>query len=217
MRRPLGEKRICERDEMPIKTKFSKYSEEELSNKIIKEFSPEYRKESIVIRKELLSESPRASVLVGAAWLDNYLSELIQISFPEDEIIRKVVKEFIPNFSQRIIIANKLGIIGDNEKKVINIIRDIRNKFAHRAIISFKDEDVIQLTNKLNTFLPPGYSPDENPDDEQRSKYIAVISVIVSYLFLRIKRIKTIKEYSMRLDLLRSIAKKMDEQPDKFI
>ena len=126
----------------------------------------EYEKESDEIRQELSSESPRASVLVGAAWLEEHLFEYIRSVMPDDEKIKQVFISPTHSFWRRIDVAHKLGIIGDNEKETLHIVRNIRNKFAHRTSVSFDDEDVAKLIDQL--------------DGEERKALLKMIDIAIS-------------------------------------
>ena len=68
--------------------KYADMSDEEIREMVEEAFGDEFQKESDEIRKELRSESPRASVLVGAAWIDEYLFDYIGTALPDDEKLR---------------------------------------------------------------------------------------------------------------------------------
>jgi DNA-binding MltR family transcriptional regulator len=89
--------------------------------------------------EELQSESPRAAVIIASAFLDAQLRELIARSLVDDE---KEVDELLgtenkpdrplSSFSARIRTAYCMGLIGESMRHDLNVIRKIRNKFAHK-------------------------------------------------------------------------------------
>jgi len=104
----------------------------ELPNTKIKEYIIEIAE----FRMGLAVESDRASGLMSAAFLEDYLSRLIG-AFMVDNI--KVKSEIFSHngplgtFSSKIDMAFMLGLISDNTKRDLHLLRKIRNEFAHSA------------------------------------------------------------------------------------
>jgi hypothetical protein len=85
-------------------------------------------------------------------------------------------------FAYKITIAHAIGIFGDVTRKNLDIIRTIRNAFAHaRRPIRFTDDKISALCNylviprvrRLNDFAGP-ISAEEKPGSPAREKYHAV-------------------------------------------
>jgi DNA-binding MltR family transcriptional regulator len=81
--------------------------------------------------EELQNESQRGGVIVGAAFLDEQLAELLRCLFIED---KKVVDDLINSgysplgsFGTRITTAYCLGLIGKNDFHDLKIVKKIRN------------------------------------------------------------------------------------------
>jgi len=193
--------------------KYADMSDEEIREMVAEAFGDKFQKESDEIRKELSSESPRASVLVGAAWIDEYLFDYIETALPDDEKLKQVFLSPLRYFGHRIKVAHKLGIIGDNERATLDVIKDIRNKFAHRTSVSFEDEDVVQLIDRLEPYSPPGYSQMRDISNDA-SKYVSVVSYYVASLFVRIRNAIKYEDLETRLGLLRYIASESDKKSD---
>ena len=90
-------------------------------------------------------ESDRGCALVLAANLDNRLRTLLESFFVELST-KKLNAVFEGNgclatFSSRIKLSYALGLLGEDERHDLDIIRDIRNNFAH-------DESTITFTSK---------------------------------------------------------------------
>jgi len=191
---------------------YEKMSDDEIHQMVADEFGEDFRREADEVNKELLSESPRASVLVGAAWLDQYLAEFLALALPQDGRIVEVFLSPVRSLAHRIETAHKLGIIGSTEKDLMHAVKEIRNKFAHRTSVSFQDRDVVELTSNLTPFLPPNYTPGPTPGDLPHAKYVGAISYLVASLHTRIKHANLVRGLDMQLDYLRFVAARVDEE-----
>ncbi len=86
---------------------------------------------------ELLNESDRGCVLVGAAMLEQSLEGLFQHVFKNNEIPKKVQSSLfdfngaLSNFSSKIKLAYSLGFISKRLYEDLETVRKIRNGFAH--------------------------------------------------------------------------------------
>jgi DNA-binding MltR family transcriptional regulator len=89
------------------------------------------------ISEELHKESDRAAIVLGAAWLDEGLAALLRaVLLPamekkeeSDELLG--LNGPLGDFASRIKLCHRLGLINDDFRKAIDIIRKMRNKFAH--------------------------------------------------------------------------------------
>ncbi len=101
--------------------------------------------------EELQQEGPRGGVLLGAAFLDEHLRQLLQAFFVDHSASRELLQGYSLNsFSTRINLAFSLGLIPRDMHKDLCRIRDIRNEFAHALQgLTLEDEWVIERTNKL--------------------------------------------------------------------
>jgi DNA-binding MltR family transcriptional regulator len=105
--------------------------------------------------KEFQNESDRGCVLVGAAFLDNYLRSLIEAFLIDDP---KEVGDFLDeeghlrSFSRRIKAAYCMGLINKKANDDLGTIRKIRNKFAHELHgLSFEDNQIKGWCSSLQT------------------------------------------------------------------
>lgn len=94
-----------------------------------------------IFRMHLDRETDRGCALMSAAFLDEKLKELLQQYMVQDT---QSLKELfsgngaISSFSSRIELSYLLGLISKNVRKDLNLIRKIRNEFAHSIeIIDF--------------------------------------------------------------------------------
>lgn len=84
--------------------------------------------------EEFSSESDRAAVILGAAKLDILLFQLLQkVLRPSTTRNDELLEGDSPlgTFSSRALLCHRLGLIDDELFRSINLVRRIRNSFAH--------------------------------------------------------------------------------------
>src|SRR5437016_305884 len=121
----------------------------------------------------LFKESDRGFALITSAWLDDALGELLRARFVDnksaaDELLTG--DSPLATFSSRIKVAHCLGLISDTVKRDLNMIRTIRNQFAHeRGGLSFDSPAIRDRCLGLAT-------TDERASSEKvaRTKYMLV-------------------------------------------
>ena len=104
--------------------------------------------------KETRRESDRASALIHAANLDNQLRRLLLEHFVKisSEMEKQVFEGtgYLSTFSSRINASYMVGLLAQNEYHDFNIVRKIRNYFAHQEHgWSFKTDEVRKLCDSL--------------------------------------------------------------------
>lgn len=85
-------------------------------------------------RQVLIEESDRGCALMAVAFIDELLIELLKAYFIEDEALTKRLLSSsgsLSSFSSRIDMAYALGLMSKNIVHDLNILRKIRNDFAH--------------------------------------------------------------------------------------
>jgi mannitol operon repressor len=94
---------------------------------------------------EMNKESPRGMVLISTALLDEHLAECIKARIVDSRDVDKLTDGFnapFGTFSARIAGAYALGILSEDEFHDLEIIRKIRNDFAHQISIGFDNQSV---------------------------------------------------------------------------
>lgn len=98
----------------------------------------EHWNKNVEILFEELEHSPsdRSSVIVSAAYVDELLEYLIKCfltSTPNEKEDNELFLGYGPlsSFSSKILLSYRLGLISDYEYKALQVIRKIRNAFAH--------------------------------------------------------------------------------------
>lgn len=110
--------------------------------------------------KELQRESDRGLPLVATSLLDELLRETLRALFCDNPSATKALDGFnapIGTFSSRVETCHALGLIDQFEYAEVNLLRKVRNEFAHsRHGKSFGDEKIISICASLKSDLPGG-------------------------------------------------------------
>lgn len=102
----------------------------------VTEFRKKQHKEVMDFRSALTKETDRGCALFAVAYLDKALSDLLFCAFAYDKKIETGLfggTAPLANFSSRIKLAFYLGKISKAERRDLDILRKIRNDFAHKA------------------------------------------------------------------------------------
>jgi mannitol operon repressor len=151
----------------------------------------EYKWESFY--EEFQSESPRAAVIISGAFLDSLLRDLIASFMIEN---KKVVDELLgsdknpetplSSFGARIKTAFCLGLISNIEYHDLNIVKKMRNKFAHKLHgFTFESEEIVGFCNSLKLPKLLSGGPSESIKSHRR-RYILTVSILSSQLAIKI-------------------------------
>lgn len=144
---------------------------------------------------EFQNESDRATVLLGAAYLDKLLGKLLNAKIINDE---KVCDELLKNpysplgsFHSRILSAYGLGLIHSEEFEDLTIIRRIRNDFAHEIFgMTFDNRSVIDLCKNLNLPKKTLKKIPQTIQSSPRSQFIDCVVMLGTFIELRIEKIQ---------------------------
>jgi DNA-binding MltR family transcriptional regulator len=94
---------------------------------------------------DLQNETDRGAALLGAAFLDDVLEVMLRSAFVDDsEAVNKLISSGRPleSFGVRAHLAYCMGLLAPDIYHDINIIREIRNDFAHRQPAVFEHPQV---------------------------------------------------------------------------
>jgi len=102
----------------------------------------------------LNNESDRACALMAAAFLDDQLRQLLEANLVQDKkVLVRILDQRGPlaTFSSRIDMAYAMGLIGKRTLLDLNLLRKIRNEFAHTAEpLSFDSPKVSAWCSQLH-------------------------------------------------------------------
>ena len=106
-------------------------------------------------REQLTAESDRGCALFATAYLDKALSDLLFVSVVSGPT-KKIEKDLfdfnspLGTFSSRIKMAYYLGKISMESRRDLDLLRSIRNTFAHHpTVVSFDDESISNKCREL--------------------------------------------------------------------
>lgn len=110
-------------------------------------------------QKIIRDETDRGTALMSAAYIDEQLKGLLLSYFIDDINVTKGLLSSsgpIGSFSARIELSYSLGLIANNIKKDLNLLRKIRNDFAHLSTpMTFETDSVKSRCLELKTILVP--------------------------------------------------------------
>jgi DNA-binding MltR family transcriptional regulator len=103
------------------------------------------------ILKELQSQTDRGTAIIAAAVMDDLLnqlitSRLIDLGSERHDSLFSRTNAPLSSFSSRIEMAFALGVLSNEARLGLHLIRDVRNAFAHRIEqIQFDHPEVAQM------------------------------------------------------------------------
>ncbi|HDR9135963.1 TPA: hypothetical protein QDB11_000570 [Burkholderia vietnamiensis] len=156
---------------------------------VMKQF-PKEAQESLAdymeFRRRLRAESDRGCALVGAAYLDDEITKLLRARMVNNKRNTDALLEqgrAVSAFSAKIRVAYAMGLIPDDVLHDINIIRDIRNKFAHlHGALSFDDESIGDQCRALRIALK------SKRESSPRSRFIHVVTTVYTALSIESRK-----------------------------
>lgn len=130
-------------------------------------------------------ESDRGAALSAAAMLEDKLGEILTTFLVDGDQTKELLNGFnapLGTLSARITAASTMGLIGSDEYKEMQLVRRIRNKFAHNwQGMTFEDQAVIDLCNNL-----PWRGPAEHEEKaDTRGRFVAAVALLLLDLVWR--------------------------------
>ncbi|MBJ6361636.1 hypothetical protein ACFOQM_10100 [Paenibacillus sp. GCM10012307] len=150
------------------------------------------------------NESDRGAALIGAAMVESRLERLLKQTLLDNFSKEELLSGFnspIGTFSSRIKLCHVLGFITDKEAREANLIRKVRNEFAHQLDdISFSDSPVCDYCLQLQASTPG------DPKQEKRFRFLFVNSVVLLSLAIwyrpeLVNKYKKIKQSAWEYEL----------------
>ncbi len=146
---------------------------------------------------EVKTQSDRGTAVLASSVLDELLELLILARFIEigserREMLFEKMGAPLSSFSAKIELIFALGVISNEARLALHLIRDIRNKFAHRIEpLQFDHPSVAEL---IKTRATPGI---QAMDKSNREKFLAMFHAMAAILYGTLAadiRIKSLKE-----------------------
>lgn len=139
--------------------------------------------------KSFHKESDRAAGILAGSFVEHYLGEFLQEILVDDPIVRDLFNQpFAPlsSFSSRARLCFALKLIPKDFLADLDIIRDIRNHFAHHPLeTSFGNPQVERLCSRLSVAT----SLRKTKKYTARDAYLSAVRMVVKDMhFARVKR-----------------------------
>lgn len=136
--------------------------------------------------EELKRESDRGLPLVGAALIDDRLAETLRSFFVDLKVSRRLIDDAnapLGTLSARAQACLALALIDEREYSEIELVRKVRNEFAHaKHGITFDSEKVASFCANLQSDLPMGA---DYPINDPRFRFTNAIVCLVLRLYYR--------------------------------
>lgn len=136
--------------------------------------------------EEFQHESDRATAILGAAFLDEQLLQLLNEFLIDDETeVQELLNTERPlgSFGPRIRAAYCMGLMPKEHFNDLKAIKEIRNKFAHQLHgLSFEHESIVKACDKLQTPKPFVSRHTESP----RDKFLRAVVLLMMFLGIQI-------------------------------
>jgi len=109
-------------------------------------------KDFLPLLDQLNEESERGAVVLSCSFIEDQLRNIIQSFLVDGEEAQKLVEGFnapLGTFSARATAAYAMGLISKSEHDEIDILRKVRNAFAHNFKATFEDQRTKDLCKNL--------------------------------------------------------------------
>jgi len=133
--------------------------------------------------EELKGQSDRGTAIVACAVLEELsemvlLARFIELSRERKEAIFDKIGAPLSTFSAKIELAYALGIIRNEARLGLHLMRDVRNKFAHRIDpLKFDDPEITRMIDSR------GSQAVKSMKGNTREKYLAMFSALATILY----------------------------------
>lgn len=143
---------------------------------------------------EFQRESDRAAAVLSAAYLDAKLADLLKAAFAVDSKGPELldVNQPLGSFGPRTTLAEAVGLITHEERQDLELVRRIRNDFAHELHgLSFNTEKIASRCREFACNRDYLGNPPVRGDfpDDPRSRFNLATALLAWYLHLRIQAV----------------------------
>lgn len=163
--------------------------------------------------------SERGWVIVNVSTLDEQLTALFRAFFVDvPRTVDQLLEDpgILSTFGARIKLAFLLGLISEREHRLLNLIRKIRNDFAHNSrIISFSKSPIKERCLELDVTKILGTEESCDPRKPEE-KFVAAFTFLLFALVYRREQLKRREEAkSFTEDYLDSKIKEYSSESEK--
>ena len=145
------------------------------------------------------NETDRGRTLVAASLIDEMLEEILKSYLSDTKQTKKLFE--MPNaplssLSAKALLCRSLQLITEPEYRDIELVRKIRNRFAHSVLCSFNDPKIKDWGRKLElgmAMIDQLEAGHNSRVDDAKGRFSMVTTSIVSALYNRSYYVKEIK------------------------
>lgn len=140
-----------------------------------------------------VQSSDRSAILVVSAAFDTHLERILTKHFiKEGSKAKELLESSLNSFGARISICYCLGLINIDEQKDLNLIRGIRNSFAHNLLnCDFENEKVKTAISNLTLIRKAGEAISELG---LKTFFLIGVMILDKALLIRFNETNTIKK-----------------------
>ena len=148
----------------------------------------------LALFQEVIGASERAGAIVIVAFIEDALRDCILARLrslgPEQERLLVDGRDAVlSDLYSKIILGHALGLYSEAVKQDLLVLKNIRNKFAHRvAIRTFKHGEVVALCNKLHFTAREAWSSGRPAQTDPKEQFHDAANSIMTGLNLMRKR-----------------------------
>lgn len=127
---------------------------------------------------ELHRESDRGAVLISCSMIDELLTRSLRAYLIEAAATEDLLDGFnapIGSFAARTKLSLALGLIDQGTATECDLLRKVRNEFAHKVACTFADQRVVAACRKLSHAVPGA--------EDARSMFMAVPLALACLVF----------------------------------
>ena len=163
----------------------------------------EYLREFFDFLDTANNESDRGKALVAAAQLDGMLEDILRaflIECPSSTKLFASPNAPLTSLYNKMNLARSLGLISSDEYSALDVVRKVRNEFAHSVSVSFDDSKVTKLCMMLEFGLSELKRREDPVLADPRTRFSMSASSLVSSLYSRASRVSKIKLAELQWD-----------------
>lgn len=138
-------------------------------------------------------ESPRGIVLTLGGFLEQQLRELLKgymMDVPSASSLLEGGMAPLGSFGAMINACFAMGLVNADEFSDLNLIRRIRNKFAHEFDASFERQDIRDLCGNFNFAVQPFFDEEEGPiEPTTQVRFTGPSMSLVLSLWFRVREV----------------------------
>lgn len=142
----------------------------------------------MTVVNEFKKESDRGAAVLAGSLIENYLAKYLKFNMVKDPKINELFDGFGPfsDLSKRIECAYAFDLISLDQKKILNLIKNTRNYFAHNPFDAAFDKPPVSnwcSAISIRELLPKTAGPieeDKSKDWDNKFRFLISIGIFIA-------------------------------------